>query len=226
MNTLYICGMLNRDDLALKVAEFLLQIKAIQVKPNAPFTWASGLRSPIYCDNRKTLSHPNIRTFMRQEMTRLVETTWGIPDAVVGVATGGIAQGVLVAQELGVPFAYVRAEAKGHGLGNRIEGELSEGQRVIVVEDLISTGKSSLDAVAALRAVNIKVEGMVAIFTYGQRIAEENFSNAQVELSTLCDYPHLIEQAIKLGYVEADQQESLIQWRRDPKAWSDAIPVS
>ena len=218
--------MLNRDDLALKVAEFLLQIKAIQVKPNAPFTWASGLRSPIYCDNRKTLSHPNIRTFMRQEMTRLVETTWGIPDAVVGVATGGIAQGVLVAQELGVPFAYVRAEAKGHGLGNRIEGELSEGQRVIVVEDLISTGKSSLDAVAALRAVNIKVEGMVAIFTYGQRIAEENFSNAQVELSTLCDYPHLIEQAIKLGYVEADQQESLIQWRRDPKAWSDAIPVS
>ncbi|RZK56652.1 MAG: orotate phosphoribosyltransferase, partial [Pedobacter sp.] len=159
--------MYNKSDIELKVAEFLLQIKAVKLQPNKPFTWASGWKSPIYCDNRITLSHPPVRTYIRQKLAQLIQEEYGAVDVIAGVATAGIPQGVLVAQELGLPFIYVRAKAKEHGTGSLIEGEIVEGQRVVVIEDLISTGKSSLQAVDALRAAGLSVAGLVAIFTYG-----------------------------------------------------------
>lgn len=212
--------MLNNAVTAAKVAEFLLQIKAVRLQPTEPFTWASGWKSPIYCDNRKTLSHPRIRTFIRQKFVEAINASFPKPDLIAGVATGAIAQGVLVAEEMGLPFVYVRPEPKKHGLGNLIEGEVTKGQSVVVVEDLISTGGSSLKAVEALREAGCDVKGMAAIFTYGFSNAEENFQKANVQLTTLCDYSSLIRQAIKDNLVAESELEQLEAWRKDPANWN------
>jgi len=209
------------DDSALKVAEFLLQAKAIKLSPKQPFTWASGLKSPIYCDNRITLSFPQIRTYIRQQIVRLIEDRFGKPDVIVGVATGGIAQGALVAQELGLPFAYVRSEAKSHGMQNQIEGNIDKGQSVIVIEDLVSTGKSSLGAVKALKERNCKIKGMVSIFTYQFDEAEKAFKDAKIPLVSLTNYETLIDQALEEQYITKKDVESLKKWRENPKEWSD-----
>lgn len=208
-----------KEESGLKVAEFLLQIKAIELSPEAPFTWASGWLSPIYCDNRKSLSYPKVRTYIRQEFVNTIAEQFGKPDAIVGVATGGIAIGALVAQDMGLPFAYVRAAAKGHGLQNRIEGVIKEGQSVVVIEDLVSTGKSSLDATEVLRQNGAVVKGMVAIFTYGFEIARENFKEAGIPLAVLTDYEMLMKQALKSEYVNDKQIELLRAWRDNPAEW-------
>jgi len=209
---------INKDT-ALKVAEFLLQIKAIQLNKKEPFQWASGWQSPIYCDNRKTLSYPKIRTFIRQKYAESIQEYFGQADVVAGVATGGIAQGALVAQELDLPFIYVRSSSKGHGLQNQIEGVVEEGQRVVVIEDLISTGMSSLKAVEALREKGCQVIGMVSIFTYDFAIAKENFKKHKCKLYTLSDYNHLIEVALDSGYIKKEDVSSLKSWREDPANW-------
>jgi len=211
--------MTSFDDAAHKIAEFLLQIKAIKLSPDTPFTWASGWKSPIYCDNRKTLSYPQIRTYIRQQYLNTINASFGKPDVIAGVATAGIAQGALVAQELGVPFVYVRNEAKKHGLTNIIEGHVESGQSVIVIEDLISTGGSSLKAVEALRKAGCNVKGMVAIFTYGFNDATENFKKANVMVKTLTDYNILIEEALHKNYISEKDVESLKAWRDNPSKW-------
>jgi orotate phosphoribosyltransferase len=225
MKTLYICSMNKRDDSSLKVAEFLLQIKAIKLQPNDPFTWASGWKSPIYCDNRKTLSYPKIRTYIRQEFVKKIAEEFGKPDVIVGVATGGIAHGVLVAQELGVSFAYVRSSVKAHGLQNMVEGVVEAGQSVVVIEDLVSTGNSSLSAVAALREKGCEIKGMAAIFTYGFDVALEQFKAAKCPLFTLTDYNTLITQALTSKYISVEDLESLRDWRKNPSAWGQNEPV-
>jgi len=204
---------------AKKVAEHLLQIKAIKLQPTNPFTWASGWNSPIYCDNRKTLSFPNVRDYIRDAFADLIKAEYGDCDVVAGVATGAIAQGVLVAQILDKPFVYIRSSAKAHGLENKIEGHIEAGQKVVVVEDLVSTGGSSLQAVEALRSVGCDVLGMVAIFTYGFQVAVDNFANANCKLATLSDYNAMIELALESGYIKADDVESLKEWRKDPSNW-------
>lgn len=211
--------MKTNNDSALKIAEFLLQIKAVKLQPDQPFTWASGWRSPIYCDNRKTLSYPEVRTFIRQQFVERINEYFGKPDVIAGVATGGIAQGALVAQEMGLPFVYVRSEAKSHGMGNQVEGVIEKGQSVVVIEDLISTGGSSLKAVDALRKEGCTVKGMAAIFTYGFGTAQENFEKANCRLVTLCDYDTLIQQALNSGYIADKDLESLKAWRKDPAGW-------
>lgn len=213
--------MILNKDRALKVAEFLLQIKAVKLQPNSPFTWASGWKSPIYCDNRITLSFPAIRTYIRQGYADAILEHFGKPDVIAGVATGGIAQGALVAQELGIPFVYVRSSAKGHGLGNMIEGHFEKGQRVVVIEDLISTGGSSLQAVHALREAGLEVRGLVAIFTYGFDISIKNFANAECPFVTLTDYDHLIDQALKSDYVTTGDVNSLREWKINPDNWKN-----
>ncbi len=210
----------KRDDIALATAEFLLQIKAIKLDNANPFTWASGLKSPIYCDNRKTLSYPKIRTFIRQEFVRMINEEIGSVDVVAGVATGAIAQGALVAQELGLPFVYVRAAEKKHGLENKIEGVVESGQSIVVVEDLVSTGKSSLEAVDALRAAGCNVKGMAAIFTYDMKIAQENFAKAKVKLFTLTNYDTLIRKALMSHFITEEDLQSLIKWRENPQKWA------
>lgn len=215
--------MTSFDDPAYKVAEFLLQIKAVRLQPDAPFTWASGLKSPIYCDNRKTLSYPQIRTYIRQHFVEKINEHFGRPDVIAGVATGGIAQGALVAQEMGLPFIYVRSEAKKHGMTNMIEGEIEAGQSVVVIEDLISTGGSSLKAVRALREKGCTVKGMGAIFTYGFAEAEEAFRNEKCQLETLTNYDTLISAALQKEYIASRDIESLQLWRKDPKTWSESI---
>lgn len=210
------------NDMAHQMAAFLLQVKAIKLNNENPFTWASGRKSPIYCDNRVTLSYPEIRNFIRQSFVEVINNNWNSIDVIAGVATGGIAQGALVAQELGLPFVYVRSEAKSHGLTNQIEGEIHEGQSVVVIEDLVSTGKSSLIAVNALREKGCNVKGMAAIFTYGLEVAAKNFETANVELHTLTNYDTLIEVACDQEYVREVEQESLANWRRNPEAWSNA----
>lgn len=207
------------QETAAKIAEYLLQAKAIKLQPKKPFTWASGWLSPIYCDNRITLSYPKIRTYIRQELSRTILEKFGKPDIIIGVATGGIAQGALVAEELGLPFAYVRASAKVHGLGNIIEGKVESGQRAVVIEDLVSTGSSSLKAVAALREVNAQVLGMVSIFTYGFKVAEENFKNEKCKLVTLSDYDTLVHQALESGYINEADFETIRNWRIAPQSW-------
>lgn len=207
------------EDKALKVAEFLLQIKAVKLRPHDPFTWASGIKSPIYCDNRVTLSYPNIRTFIRQAYAECVVEHYGKPDVIAGVATGGIAQGALVAQELGLPFIYVRSEAKSHGMGNQIEGHFEAGQKVVVIEDLISTGGSSLKAVEALREANMDVRGLVAIFTYGFDVAHKNFVDAACPYATLTDYDILIRKALDNNMISEGDLQSLQEWRANPKEW-------
>lgn len=214
--------MTSFDDPAYKVAEFLLQIKAVKLQPENPFTWASGLKSPIYCDNRKTLSYPKIRTYIRQHFVDVINDKFAKPDAIAGVATGGIAIGALVAQELGLPFVYVRSEAKKHGLTNTIEGDIESGQSVVVIEDLISTGASSLKAVEALREKGCNVKGMVAIFTYGFDEAEKNFKKAACQVETLTNYSTMIETALQHEYIDKNHINSLNEWRANPKAWSEA----
>jgi orotate phosphoribosyltransferase len=211
--------MILNNDKALKVAEFLLQIKAIKLQPANPFVWASGWKSPIYCDNRKTLSYPSIRTFIRQAYAELILDSFGKPDVIAGVATGGIAQGALVAQELGLPFIYVRTSAKAHGLGNQIEGDFEPGQKVVVIEDLISTGGSSLSAVSALRAAGCEVKGLVAIFSYGFDVANKSFKEAKCPFETLTNYDFLIEEALRHEYINEADLESLKKWREDPSNW-------
>ena len=206
-----------------KVAEFLLRIKAIQLSPNEPFTWASGRKSPIYCDNRKVLSHPAVRTFVRQLTVEAIEKEYGKVDAIAGVATGGIALGALVAQELGLPFIYVRSKAKAHGLGNAIEGDLSVLSNVVVIEDLISTGQSSLKAVDALREAGVEVKGLIAIFTYGLPVAQAAFEASPCKWLTLTDYPTMLDQALVEGYLNDDQRSLLDAWNSDPGAWSAAF---
>lgn len=203
----------------LKVAESLLKIKAVKLNPEEPFTWASGWKSPIYCDNRKTLSYPEIRTFIRQQFTHIINDEFSKPDVIAGVATGGIAIGALVAQELGLPFIYVRSSAKGHGMQNLIEGVVASGQSVIVIEDLISTGKSSLNAVQALRELGCEVKGMVAIFSYGFDVAKKAFNDAKVKLHTLSNYSQLVEQAVKLDYINKEKIDTLENWRNNPEKW-------
>ena len=213
----------DRLDPALKIAEFLLQIKAVKLSPAQPFTWASGWKSPIYCDNRKTLGHPTVRTFLRQQFVRTIEQDFGRPDLIAGVATGGIALGALVAQELGLPFAYVRSAAKDHGMKNLVEGDLTTGRSVVVVEDLVSTGKSSLLAVRALREAGCEVKGMVSIFTYGFPQAEAAFRQEKVELRALTDYQVLVGEAARHGYVSEKDLASLDEWRKDPANWSNTV---
>ncbi|MCF6350873.1 MAG: orotate phosphoribosyltransferase [Flavobacteriaceae bacterium] len=211
--------MIYRKNIATETIVQLLKIKAIKLKPNEPFTWASGWKSPIYCDNRVTLSFVAIRNFLRVNLAKIIEDKYGKPDVIAGVATGAIAIGVLVAQELGVPFIYVRPEVKKHGRENQIEGHLERGQNVVVIEDLISTGKSSLNAVIALNKANANVKGMVAIFNYGFDIAINNFKKAKVELTTLCNYATLLEQALKTNYITENDLNSLNKWRKDPGLW-------
>jgi orotate phosphoribosyltransferase len=214
--------MTSFDDAAVKVAEFLLQIKAVRLQPDAPFTWASGIKSPIYCDNRKTLSYPRIRTYIRQQFVEIINESFGKPDVIAGVATGGIAIGALVAQELGLPFVYVRSEAKKHGLTNQIEGEIESGQTVVVIEDLISTGGSSLKAVEALREKGCNVKGMAAIFTYGFDEAVQNFKKAKCKVVTLTDYNKLITTAVDKEYVDEKALKSLKEWRTNPAKWGES----
>lgn len=211
------------DDPAHKIAEFLLQIKAVKLEPEHPFTWASGLKSPIYCDNRKTLSYPKIRTYIRQQFVESIQEHFGKPDVIAGVATGGIALGALVAQEMGLPFVYVRSEAKKHGLTNTIEGDIESRQSVVVIEDLVSTGGSSLKAVAALREAGCVVKGMVAIFTYEFEEAAANFKKAKCELRTLTNYSNLIETAVEKEYIAKKDVESLKQWKLNPQGWAQSL---
>lgn len=211
--------MILNADIAKQIAKSLLQIKAVILQPNKPFTWASGWSSPIYCDNRITLSHPEVRTYIRQEMAQGVVEHFGKPDVIAGVATGAIAHGVLVAQELGIPFIYVRASNKGHGRQNLIEGKVESGQSIVVIEDLISSGKSSLAAVNALRKAGVDVKGMAAIFNYGFESAKQNFINADCELFTLGDYDSLIEQALVTRYISQKDVALLKYWRKDPSNW-------
>ena len=209
------------NETAEQTASFLLKVKAVKLNNENPFTWASGRKSPIYCDNRITLSYPEIRTYIRQHFVEMINECFGDVDVIAGVATGGIAQGALVAQDLGKPFVYVRSEEKKHGLTNQIEGEIHSGQTVVVVEDLVSTGKSSLIAVNALRDKGCVVKGMVAIFTYGLEVASHNFEDAKVELHTLTNYDALIKVACEQEYVLDKDLASLRTWRENPERWSD-----
>jgi len=206
--------MIYNKDIALQTAELLLKIKAVKLSPKKLFTWASGIKSPIYCDNRITLSYPEIRTFIRQNFVRAIQDNPFEPKLIAGVATGGIAQGALVAQELGLPFAYVRTGKKDHGLTNQIEGEVRAGQRVVVVEDLISTGSSSLGAVTVLREADCSIKGMIAIFTYNLPKAEKAFKEAECSLITLTDYDHLIQKALEINYISEDDLNILKDFKK------------
>jgi orotate phosphoribosyltransferase len=211
--------MIFNKDTAEKTAELLLQINAIKLNPKNPFTWASGWKSPIYCDNRLTLSFPAIRNYIREEFSKNIEKQFGKPDVIAGVATGAIGIGMLVAEYMGLPFVYVRPEPKKHGRQNQVEGFLQKGQNVVVVEDLISTGNSSLLAVQAIKDAGANVKGMVAIFTYGFDIAEENFKNANVDLYTLSNYQNLLNLAVAKKYITEEEQIALKEWSVAPDSW-------
>src|SRR5690606_9549677 len=217
--TLYICTMIFNKDTAEKTAELLLQINAIKLNPENSFTWASGWKSPIYCDNRLILSFPTIRNYVRDEFAKNIEKQFGKPDVIAGVATGAIGIGMLVAESMGLPFVYVRPEPKKHGRQNQVEGFLQKGQNVVVVEDLISTGNSSLLAVEALRNEGANIKGMAAIFTYGFAVAEENFKNANIDLYTLSNYENLLDLAVQKQYISEDQQTALQEWSLSPSTW-------
>lgn len=207
---------------ASKVAEKLLKIKAIKLQPTMPFTWASGWKSPIYCDNRKTLSYPDIRTFIKEQFCNIIKEKYPDVQVIAGVATGAIAQGALVAEELGLPFVYVRSAPKDHGLENLIEGDLKPKQKVVVIEDLISTGGSSLKAVEAIRNDGSEVVGMLAIFTYQFPVSTEAFKKHKVELTTLCDYNAVLDVAVEIDYIAHSELETLQEWRKDPAQWHQA----
>ena len=206
-------------DIKNQFAKKLMDIKAIKLQPNEPFTWASGWKSPIYTDNRKTLSYPQLRSFVKLELCHAIQKHFPEAEAVAGVATGAIAQGALVAEELGLPYCYVRPKPKDHGMGNQVEGQLEQGAKVVVVEDLISTGGSSLKAVEALRQYGVEVIGMVASFTYGFPVAEEAFREAGVELITLSNYEAVVEEAAKTGYIAEADKAVLAEWRKSPSTW-------
>lgn len=206
-------------NLDLQLAEKLLKVSAIKLQPDMPFVWASGWNSPIYTDNRVTLSYPELRNFIKIELSRLVVENFGDAEVVAGVATGAIAQGALVADTLGLPMVYVRSTPKDHGLENLIEGNIKPGQKVVIVEDLVSTGKSSLKAVQAVREAGGEVVGMVAIFTYKFPVADEAFEQAGVQLLTLSNYNAMIELAVQTGYIKPDDVATLQQWRDDPENW-------
>jgi orotate phosphoribosyltransferase len=215
-----------RLDPALKIAEFLLRIKAVRLNPKEPFTWASGIKSPIYCDNRRSLSHPVMRTYIRQQFVETITREFGKPDMIAGVATGGIAHGALVAQEMGLPLIYVRSSAKEHGMRNMVEGDLTQGRNAVVVEDLVSTGKSSLGAVASLRDAGCEVKGMVSIFTYRLMEATEAFAKAKVRLHSLTDYQTLLDQALADEYITEKDLALLREWREDPTNWPRTSPTA
>ena len=213
--------MVNYHEEAKQIANHLLQIKAIILQPNNPFTWASGWKSPIYCDNRKTLSFPNIRTHIRIKICEIIKEKYPHVNVIAGVATGGIAIGALIAEELGLPFIYVRASNKEHGKKNLIEGYYDSGQSVVVIEDLISSGKSSLAAVEALREEDLNVKGLISIFTYSFEEANKNFNKYSCEKTSLCDYETLIDEALKSNYIDQKDLIILKNWRKDPKNWSN-----
>ena len=211
--------MIYNEKIAFETAAHLLQINAIKLEPKNPFTWASGWKSPIYCDNRLALSFPKVRDYLTDAVAQQVTVLYGSDVTIAGVATGAIGIGALVAQKLNLPFVYVRPEPKKHGRQNQIEGVVQEGQAVVVIEDLISTGMSSLNAVTAIEAAGIEVLGMIALFSYGFSVAENNFKEAAVQLYTLSDYNHLIEHATATATIEKEQQETLVNWRKDPASW-------
>ncbi|MFD2033931.1 orotate phosphoribosyltransferase [Belliella marina] len=205
---------------AAEVASKLLEIQAIRLQPEKPFTWASGWKSPIYCDNRLSLSFPKVRDLIKENLIKAIQHDFAGVEAIAGVATAGIPQGALLADALGLPFVYVRSKPKGHGMENMIEGKITPGQKVVVVEDLVSTGGSSLKAVADLKNAGFEVLGMVAIFTYGFDVATENFKNAGVELVCLSDYAAMLPQALAKDYIDDDETlASLVEWRKDPSVW-------
>jgi len=206
---------------ALKVAEYLLQIEAVRLRPENPFTWASGLRSPIYCDNRKTLSYPDVRSYLRNAFAERIRERYPQAECIAGVATGGIAIGALIAEQLNLPFIYVRSEAKKHGLGNQVEGVLHPDTKVVVIEDLISTGKSSLQAVEALRDADADVLGLIAIFSYGFNQAAEQFAQADCPFETLSGYDYLLTQATESGKISEAQRLELADWKSNPSHWSE-----
>ena len=211
--------MIKDKKIAEKTANYLLNIEAVKLNVKNPYTWASGWKSPIYCDNRLTLSYPAIRKYIKDSLAALIKEHLGDSEGVAGVATAGIPQGALVADKLNLPFIYVRSKAKEHGLENQIEGKAEKGMKVVVVEDLISTGGSSLRVVETLRNSGIRVTGMVSIFTYGFKAAQENFKMAKVKFYSLSDYDALIRKALELGYVTDDQLVMLKSWRTDPSHW-------
>jgi orotate phosphoribosyltransferase len=215
--------MILNQESATKIAESLLQIKAIKLQPANPFNWASGWKSPIYCDNRKSLSYPPVRTFIRQQFVNAINEHFPNAEVIAGVATGGIAHGALVAEAMGLPFAYIRSSAKGHGMQNLIEGDIFKDQNVVVIEDLISTGGSSLKAVEALRENDCNVLGMVAIFTYGFDIALKNFQENNCKLITLSDYHSLLDLAVDSNFITQNDAESLTEWRKAPHKWSPSV---
>jgi orotate phosphoribosyltransferase len=211
--------MIYNEEIARTTARSLLQVKAVKLSPQDPFTWTSGIKSPIYCDNRVTLSFHAIRTYMRQQFVHIIREEFGIVDYIAGVATGGIAQGALVAQEFGLPFIYVRSDKKKHGMENKIEGRVEPGKSIVVIEDLISTGGSSLAAVEALSEAGFVVKGMVAIFSYNLDVAKKNFADAKCRLLTLSDYDSLINEALESNYINDDDLQSLVKWRQNPEKW-------
>jgi len=208
-------------EVAKKTAELLLQINAIKLQPKDPFKWVSGWNSPIYCDNRIILSYPTIRNYIREQIGKFIEKEYGKPEIIAGVATGAIGIGILVAEYLGLPFIYVRPEAKQHGRQNQIEGYFDKGQKVVLVEDLISTGKSSMNAVKALKDENLNVKGMVAIFTYGFKTSEDNFKQNNIPLHTLSNYDNLLEQALETNYISKIESEILSNWNDNPTEWNN-----
>jgi orotate phosphoribosyltransferase len=211
--------MINPEISTPKIADILLKIKAVKLSPETPYSWASGWKSPIYCDNRKTMSFPDVRSFLRDEFVKLIDKNMSTTDVIAGVATGGIGIGALVAEKMNLPFIYVRSETKKHGMQNRIEGVLNPGQKVVVIEDLVSTGKSSLQAVEAIREAGAEVTGMCAIFTYGFEVAKKAFSKAGCELYTLTNYDILIKKAISGNYIDRKDLNTLIEWRSSPDKW-------
>ena len=219
MKTLYFCDMISDIEIGKQVAKTLLQINAIILQAENPFTWASGWKSPVYCDNRKILSFPESRTFIRQSLVSVIQKKYGSSNLIAGVATGAIAYGALVAEEMGLPFIYVRSKKKGHGKQNMIEGTYTSGQSVIVIEDLISSGKSSLEAVDALQEEGLNVKGLISIFTYGFDTATKNFKKADCEFISLCNYSTLLQEAVKQEYINKKDLETLEKWREDPSKW-------
>lgn len=209
----------NRPDVARQIAAYLLNIEAIQLRPEQPFKWSSGWNSPIYCDNRLALSFPEVRTYIKNALAGAIKSHFPAAELIAGVATAGIAQGALVADVLHMPYAYVRPEPKKHGMGNQIEGRVLKGQKVVVLEDLISTGGSSLKVVDVLRDAGAEVLGMISIFSYGFSIADENFKQKDVQLVTLSDYDCMLTEALKLDYIESSQLATLTKWREDPGSW-------